>query len=144
MGARSSGTVATCVAIGSRAVLIEGAPGCGKSTLALMLIDRGARLIGDDSVLLEAKGQHLFARPHPNTHGLIEVRNLGLVRMPVCESAAVSLVLRLDDAAPRYIECAQTVMIEGISLPMLRLRPDSPALAIKAELALDRFGLEEK
>ena len=33
---------ATCVAIGGRAVLIEGEPGSGKSSLALALIDRGA------------------------------------------------------------------------------------------------------
>lgn len=46
---------ATCIAIGGRALLIEGPPGSGKSSLALSLIDRGAMLIGDDSVLLEAR-----------------------------------------------------------------------------------------
>jgi serine kinase of HPr protein (carbohydrate metabolism regulator) len=141
MPARRSGHVASCVAIGNRALLIEGPPGSGKSSLALMLIDRGARLIGDDSVLLEAIEDRLVARPHPNTGGLLEVRNLGLVEMPVCEGAAVSLVLRLDNSAPRYIEQAETLSIEGIALPMLRLWPDTLALAIKAELALERFGL---
>jgi len=38
---------ATAVAINGRAVLIEGPPGAGKSTLALALIDRGAVLVGD-------------------------------------------------------------------------------------------------
>ena len=37
---------ATTVAIGGRAVLIEGPSGSGKSDLALRLIDRGARLVG--------------------------------------------------------------------------------------------------
>ena len=41
---------ATCVAIAGRALLIEGAPGTGKSSLGLALIDRGAQLIGDDSM----------------------------------------------------------------------------------------------
>ena len=131
----------TCVAIGSRALLISGPPGSGKSSLALMLIDRGATLIGDDSVLLEADGKRLVARPHPNTRGLLEVRNLGLIEMPVHERAAVSLVLTFDEAAPRYVEQAETVTIEGVALPMLRIWSDTPALAIKAELALDRFGL---
>jgi serine kinase of HPr protein (carbohydrate metabolism regulator) len=41
---------ATAVDVSGRAVLIEGRAGYGKSSLALALIDRGARLIGDDSV----------------------------------------------------------------------------------------------
>ena len=36
---------ATCVAIDSRGVLIRGAPGSGKSDLALRLIDGGAALV---------------------------------------------------------------------------------------------------
>ena len=131
----------TCVAIGSRAVLISGPPGSGKSSLALMLIDRGAALIGDDSVLLDSGGKRLVARPHPKTRGLIEVRNLGLIEMPACDGAVVSLVIEFDEAAPRYIEQAETVTIESVTLPMLRIWPDTTALAIKAELALDRFGL---
>ena len=42
----------TAVAIGGRALLIDGPPGSGKSSLALALIDRGALLIGDDAVHL--------------------------------------------------------------------------------------------
>lgn len=132
---------ASCVAIGHRALLIEGAPGCGKSSLALGLIDRGARLIGDDSVELETLQGRLLARPHPNTHGLLEVRNLGLITLPVCAEAPVALLLRLDESAPRFIETAETIEIAGIALPMLRLWPDSPIQPIKAELALERFGL---
>ena len=56
---------ATCVAIGGRAVLIEGEPGSGKSSLALALIDRGAALIGDDGVRLELRGNRLYASPPP-------------------------------------------------------------------------------
>ena len=132
---------ATCVAIGGRAVLIEGPPGSGKSSLALALIDRGALLVGDDGVMLEARGDSLFARPNPNTRGLIEVRNLGLLESPVCEEAAVALLVRLDEAAPRHIEQADRVDILGVPLPMLRLWPGSPVQHLKLELALDRFGL---
>lgn len=132
---------AGCVAIGERAVLIEGPPGSGKSSLALALIDRGARLIGDDGVLLEAMGARLFAHPHPNTTGLIEARNLGLLPMPVCERAPVALVLRLDEAAPRFIEGAESCEIGGIALPLLRLWPGGEILPLKAELALERYGL---
>ncbi|EIZ80574.1 HPr kinase [Novosphingobium sp. Rr 2-17] len=130
----------TCVAIGGRAVLIEGPPGTGKSALALALIDRGATLIGDDSVLLSTEGDKLVAQPHPNTHGLLEVRNLGLLPFPVCESAPVALAVMLDADAPRYIEQAQIIAIGGVSVPCLRLWPDGGPLALKVELALARFG----
>jgi len=136
-----SGFQASCVAIGHRALLITGAPGSGKSSLALGLIDRGARLIGDDSVELLALHDRLLARPHPNTQGLLEVRNLGLIKLPVCAEAPVALMISLDETARRYVETAETTGISGIALPTLRLWPGSPIQPIKAELALERFGL---
>lgn len=131
----------TCVAIEGRGMLIEGASGIGKSELALALIDRGAVLVGDDSVRLESIAGQLLAHPHERTRGLIEVRNLGLIEMAVAETAAVALVCSLDPAAPRWIENPGTVTIAGVDLPHLALIPSSPVLAIKAELALTRYGL---
>ena len=132
---------ATAVAIGGRALLIEGPPGSGKSSLALALIDRGAVLIGDDSLMLEARDGRLIAHPHPNTRGLLEVRGLGLLTFPVCEAAPAALVLSLDTAAPRFVEAAERTERLGIALPTLGLWPDSPVLALRAELALEHFGL---
>jgi len=132
---------ATCVAIGGRALLIEGPPGSGKSSLALALIDRGAELVGDDGVLLGIEHGSLIARPHPRTHGLIEVRNLGLITMPVCEQAPVLLVIRLDETAPRFIEAAERIAVAGVTLPLVRLWPGGGTLALKAELALARHAL---
>ena len=132
---------ATCVALAQGALLIEGPPGSGKSTLALMLIDRGARLIGDDGVLLRAEAGRVMAAPHPNTRGLIEVRNLGLIDLPAVKEAAAALVIRLDPAAPRFIDSAETTRLCGLDLPLVRLWPDSPALPLKAEWAMRRYGL---
>ncbi len=131
---------ATCVAIGGRAVLIEGPPGSGKTSLALALIDRGAELIGDDGVQLMPRAGRLFASPPPNTAGLIEVRNLGLLPWPAVSDVPVALILRLDPAAPRFIEAAERAELGGVSLPLVRLWPDGAVLALKAELALKRFG----
>lgn len=130
-----------CVAIGGRGVLIDGAPGSGKSSLALALIDRGAVLVGDDGVLLTSENGQLIAAAHPNIAGKLEVRNVGLVDMPVSPPVPVALVIRLDPAAPRFIEGADTMAIAGVCLPLVRLYPDSPILALRAELALARHGL---
>lgn len=132
---------ASCVAINGRGLLIEGPPGSGKSSLALALIDRGAMLIGDDGVLLEARNGQLIAMPHPSTTGLLEIRNLGLVPMAVCSEAPIHLIITLTSKAPRFIEAADQLEIEGCAVPHIQLWPDSPVLALRAEIALDRFGL---
>lgn len=132
---------ATCVAIAGRAVLIEGAPGTGKSSLALALIDRGAVLVGDDGVLLEAQGARLLVSPVPATAGLLEVRGLGLVPMPVAAAVPAALVIVLDPDAPRFIEAAEAALRHGAALPLVRLWPGSPVLALRAELALRTYGI---
>jgi len=132
---------ASCVAIGDRGVLIEGVPGTGKSSLVLALLDRGAQMVGDDSLLVEARDGMLYAHPHPETTGLLEVRNLGLIRRPARAEVPVALVLLLDAEAPRFISAADRCTIAGIALPQIRLWPGSPVQHLKAELALEHYGL---
>ena len=134
----------SCVAIdggaGLRAVLIEGEPGSGKTSLALALIDRGAVLIGDDGVTLRPRGGRLLASPPPNIAGLIEVRSVGLVRLATA-SAPLALVIRLDEAAPRHIETAATVERAGLAVPAVSLHPAGAVLPLRAEYALTAHGL---
>ncbi|NML93081.1 serine kinase [Novosphingobium sp. TW-4] len=130
--------------IGRRALLIEGASGAGKSSLALALIDRGGVLVGDDGVLLDVDGDTLLASPHPNIAGKLEVRNLGIVEMPSVVAAPVALVLALDARAPRFVSGAETAVRAGLPLPLIRLYPDTPVLALRAELALAQYGLPER
>ena len=131
---------ATCVAIGSRGVLIEGPSGSGKSALALALIDRGAQLVGDDGVMLQPLEGRLLAQPHPRTRGLLEIRNIGLVRFDVCERVTISLLVSLDENAPRFIEAAQVAEREGIVLPAVAIWPEPTPPALKIEHALRLYG----
>ena len=130
----------TAVAIGGRALLIEGPPGSGKSSLALSLIDRGATLIGDDGIALEVRDGALWAGPAPATRGLIEMRGVGIATMPVAE-APIALILELDREAPRFVESVARLAVAGVPIPHLLFDPSNPAAAIRAEHALVLHGL---
>lgn len=132
---------ATGVAIGGRALLLEGLPGSGKSTLALALIDRGARLIGDDAVKLETRAGRLWAAPPPNIAGKIEIRNIGIVDLEAV-SAPVALVLRLGPDAPRYPDEIGSMEVGGTTIPMLEFDPAIASAPLRAEWALRLFGLK--
>lgn len=51
------------------------------------------------------------------------------------------LLLRLDRAAPRFIEQAGTVTLLDQAIPALGLYPDAATLPLRAEHALRLFGL---
>ncbi|GAA4052389.1 HPr kinase/phosphorylase [Parerythrobacter jejuensis] len=132
---------ASCVAIDGRAVLIEGPSGSGKTSLALALIDRGAKLVGDDGVGLELRDGTLWVVPPPRITGMIEIRNVGIAEMEAL-SAPASLVLRLDPAAPRFVEQAGTTTLMKTDIPMLAFAAKDPVAPLRAEYALSLHGLK--
>jgi HPr kinase/phosphorylase len=127
---------ASAVLAGARAVLIRGGSGTGKSRLARELIDAArsgllpfARLVGDDRVQLQAAGGRLLVRPAPALAGLIEVRGVGIVRMPCEPEAVVGLVVDLGAEAERLPPAEQRQTdIEGIRLPRLAVAAGDAAL----------------
>ncbi|MBO6608898.1 serine kinase [Altererythrobacter sp.] len=130
----------SAVAIDGRALLIEGGPGSGKSTLALTLIDRGARLIGDDGVRWEySSGMILLSSP-PNIAGKIEIRGVGIVELDVT-SAPLSLILTFASETPRLPEAVDTRDWDGVPVPCLPLLKNDPMQALRAEWALRIHGL---
>lgn len=88
---------ASCVALKGRALLIRGASGTGKSTLALGLMAHGADLVGDDRVLLRVGPQGLTARAVPTIEGLIEARGIGILRATPAGEVPVVAVVDLDE-----------------------------------------------
>jgi serine kinase of HPr protein (carbohydrate metabolism regulator) len=128
---------ASSVAIDGAGVLLCGAPGCGKSDLALRLIDRGARLVADDQVELSRAGERVFASAPAALTGLIEVRGIGLVRLPPLVRAALVLVAELDpEGAPERLPEPASRVIEGVALPCLGLAPFHPSAAARLRLAV--------
>ena len=91
--------------IGAKAALIRGPAGAGKSQLVWDLLQAAtqgalpfARLVGDDRVHVEAHAGRLLVRPAPALAGLIEIRGLGIRRLPYEPVAAVALVVDLAAA----------------------------------------------
>ena len=133
---------ASCVAMRGRALLITGAPGTGKSSLALALLDRGGTLVGDDGVTLSVEDGRVVAGPPPNTAGLIEIRNVGLLEVPVT-SAPIAIIIHLTPDAERLPLGAREVLLLDRPLPQVDLWPDTLVLPLRAEAALEIHGIPE-
>lgn len=127
---------ASCVAIGGRAVLIEGRSGTGKSDLSLRLIDRGAVLVSDDYTVLTRRDGALTATPPANIAGKMEVRGLGLIEIDHATDVPVALVVVADTDPVRMPEGGARRAIAGVMLPELRLSLLEPSAPIKIERAL--------
>jgi serine kinase of HPr protein (carbohydrate metabolism regulator) len=130
---------ASAVLVGARAALIRGPAGSGKSRLALALIDAAkvglvhfARLVADDRVHVEPAHGRLIARPPQALAGLIELRGVGLLRLPFEARAVVGLVVDLSAAgAERLPEPGQMLAeVAGITLPRLAVAPGVDALPL--------------
>jgi serine kinase of HPr protein (carbohydrate metabolism regulator) len=95
---------ASCVAIGARGVLLLGPSGAGKSDVALRLIDGGAKLVADDRTVLFAQKGALHARAPASIAGLLEIRGVGIVKLPVRARVKIALVVRLGREGARLPE----------------------------------------
>jgi serine kinase of HPr protein (carbohydrate metabolism regulator) len=126
----------TTVEIAGAGILLRGAPGSGKSDLALRLIDAGARLVADDRTLLRRDGDRLIAAAPESIAGRLEVRGVGILTMPSVTQAVLRLVVDLvaPDAVERLPE-PRSVRLLGVDLPLLSLAPFEASAAAKLRLA---------
>lgn len=125
---------ASCVDYDGKGILLLGASGSGKSGLCLELIlNYNAVLVADDRVELEAKAGGAYASAPENIKGLLEVRNVGILRLPVTEKTRVQAVVRLEpvtQALERLPE-PETCLLENVKLPLLRFYENDAAVAAK-------------
>lgn len=116
-------------------ILITGDSGVGKSEVTLELIDRGHRLIADDSVFISClNGKSLLGRAtNENTGHCMEIRGLGLVDIralygitAVREAKKIELVVHLEEWDPKKtyerLDSQNNIQnILDVELPLLEL-----------------------
>jgi len=120
----------SCAARVGAGVLLLGPPGAGKSDLLLRLLDRGFTLVADDRVEIEAG----FARPAATLAGLLEVRGLGIVRLPFVAPVRLALAVMLGRPVERLPIPARYAPAD---LPQLTVDPTASSAAAVVALALD-------
>lgn len=121
---------ASCAAREGAGVLLLGPPGAGKSDMVLRLLDYGFVLVADDRVDI-AGG---IARAPAGLAGLLEVRGLGILRLPFAGAATLRLAVTLASATVRLPHPARH---ETLDLPMVTVDPSRPSAARIVALALD-------
>jgi HPr kinase/phosphorylase len=139
------------VALGSSGALIRGAPGTGKSDLALRFLflspasfNAQPVLIADDQVMIERDGSRLVASCPVNLAGKIEVRGIGIVAVAQAANVAkLGLLVDVDnpDEAPRLPD-AEYESVLGVPVRRLRLDPFEPSAALKLALAIQSIAID--
>jgi serine kinase of HPr protein (carbohydrate metabolism regulator) len=126
----------TAVDIDGYAVLFTGKSGSGKSDLALRMIDRGARLVGDDYVELHQSLGVLHVRASDALAGKLEVRGIGIVELEYRAQSPLMLVVELGEEGERHPSSLPQREFDGWSLPLLRLDGFAASAPIKVAMLL--------
>ena len=143
------------VEIGGFGILIEGASGSGKTSLALGLLDacrfRGIPgvLIADDQAFLMEDANGLRADAPESIRGKAEVRGYGVVNRPSRESAIIHLVVRLveDRLVERMPEdksltrIGRLALLQPVPVQNLPQRHEAQGIRIVMAVLENRFGL---
>ncbi len=136
-------TIHACaVALGGLGILIEGASGRGKTSLALGLLEmaerRGieAHLICDDRAILEAADGALWARVPAAIAGKVEIRGFGISPIAHRERCRLALVARIvDDGRIERMPPPRSVQLAGVELPMVEVPMRHEAQSIRIVMA---------
>jgi HPr kinase/phosphorylase len=124
----------SCASKGGLGVLLLGPPGSGKSDLVLRLRTHGFELVADDRVdIIDG-----IARPPPALAGLLEVRGLGIFRLPY--ATATRLIVVVDLAPVLAFPLPRLPMPERhavLELPLVRIDANAASAPERVALALD-------
>lgn len=129
---------ASCVAYKNQGILFFGQSGSGKSDVCLRLImEHGAKLVADDRVNLSVSDGKIKAVAPTILKDKLEVRGLGIVKLP-STSAAVCLAVQLAEDASQMERMPEEKFFEfgGISIPQITLCVQEASTPAKVLAAL--------
>lgn len=110
---------ATSVAVAGRGLLIRGASGSGKSSLALEMMALGAQLVADDRTELRLDGDGLVLCCPAPLLGLIEARGIGLLNTDYAGPVPLVAVVDLDRVETERLPPKRAVRLHGHVFPVI-------------------------
>ena len=128
---------ATSIVVNKQGVLIIGASGVGKSSLALELIEQGAELISDDITFLSEKDGYLYASCDNKWQGSLEVRGFGIVQnIPFKSEVKIDYLIELvNEKIQRMPEQIFQKVYCDISIPAFKINKDEKYLPTLVKIA---------
>lgn len=119
---------ASCAARDGHGVLLTGPSGSGKSDLLLRLLEIGFTLVADDQV--EVLGRQASAPAR--LAGLLEVRGLGILRLPFAGQATLVLAVALGRG-----ERLPQPQRHALGLPLVMIDPALPSAPARVRVAFE-------
>lgn len=117
---------ATCVAIKEKGILLLGKSGFGKSDLALRLIEnKGATLVADDRIDVERQNNTIIASCPEAIKGLLEVRGIGIIKVPYLELCDIKMAVNLVDDIKQIERMPENKFYEihQVKIPLIDIYP---------------------
>ena len=127
------------VVIEDNGVLILGNSGCGKSDLALRLIDNGATLISDDISICRKNSNNIYLYCPPEIKGLLEVREVGIITVPFVERIKLRLVVNLKSNNNERFPKESSFRILGIKIPTINIEGKNSSAVAKIKVKLNEI-----
>ena len=112
----------TCVSLNKKGILIIGKSSAGKSSLGLDLIFAGGNLISDDITEISLQNNDLIAYVPKNLPRGLEVRNFGIIKVPMINHTIIDIVIDLNKVEKKRIPKKKYISIMGIKKPYYRCR----------------------
>jgi HPr kinase/phosphorylase len=110
---------ATAVSVEGKAVLIIGASGSGKSSLALEMMARGAILVADDQVILTESDSGVVLSCPDALRGMIEARGVGLLHATHRSLVVLTLVVDMDQMESERLPQHRSITYLSETFPLL-------------------------
>lgn len=118
---------ATLIDYNGKGILLTGKSGSGKSDVALrMIMDKGAKLVGDDRIILHRDGNAVLGKAPDILAKKLEVRNVGIVEIEnTTEEVEICLCVELckDKTSLDRLPQNKYIDILGVDIPQIELYP---------------------